>query len=106
MLNQIPDKRDPIELEDGIYYGAGQSSVVDHEIDLGKDEVAAPHESIDMEQRRKSSVSSSKSGSESSIELPKRSSTVEAGKSLLLILSSTESLRQRILSMKLFIFFF
>jgi hypothetical protein len=80
MLNQVPGRRDPYEVDGEIHYASRRSTLVDHEIDLDEHDDPIPHEIIDLGERRKSSISSSKSGSGSSAEVNKQNSTVAAGK--------------------------
>lgn len=97
MLNQVPDKRDPIEVDGQMYYGTRRFTEADSEIELGEHEDSIPHEAIDLGERRKSSASSSKSGSASPVpDLAQRQSTVAAGKSKLLFSQQPSNEHRRI----------
>jgi hypothetical protein len=78
MLNSLPDTRK-------VEFGSGflkPNAVVggDHEDEIEGVDHEMPHESIDMGERRKSSVYSGQSDSASSTEVPQRDPTVDMGK--------------------------
>ncbi len=78
MLNAIPEER----LSAGATGGFFTSNNIvrsDHEDEIEEQDEPIGHEAIDLGERRKSSIYSGKSGS-SSVEVPKRNSTVDAGK--------------------------
>jgi hypothetical protein len=79
MLNAIPDK--PLSNEaTGVYLTRNDLVGGDYIDEIEEQDEPIGHEVIDLGERRKSSVYSGKSDSSSSVELPKRNSTVDAGK--------------------------
>jgi hypothetical protein len=82
MLNAIPDKRASLDLSAG-FLKPNEVVGGDHEDEIEKLDGESRHESIDMDERRKSSVFSSKS-SLSSGEVPQRDVTVDMGKYILI----------------------
>jgi hypothetical protein len=79
MLNAIPDTRNPDEMT-GVFLAPKDEDNDDYRDGLDTDEKLASHETIDLDERRKSSITSSKSDSSSCIKTPKRNSTVDMGK--------------------------
>ncbi|CAF0821390.1 unnamed protein product [Rotaria sp. Silwood1] len=76
MLNNIPDTRNT---QDKIRSFITPNEVVDldDENEFESKDIPVSHESYDLGQRRKSSVYSAQSGSSSSVEVPRRNSTVD-----------------------------
>jgi hypothetical protein len=86
MLNAIPDRRNADDMSE-IFLASNEEldSECRAEIEIEVEAKLPAHKIIDMGNRRKSSVSSSKSGSSSSsLEIPKRNPTVALGKLFLL----------------------
>jgi hypothetical protein len=79
MLNAIPEERLSARATGGF---STSNNIVrsDHEDEIEEQDEPIGHEAIDLGERRKPSIYSNKSGSSSSIEVPKRNSTVDAGK--------------------------
>jgi hypothetical protein len=81
MLNTFPDTRGAEELAGGLLK---PNKIVALDLDdaIEDQDNQMTHEAIDLDERRKSSVHSSKSDSMSSVEVPKRNATVDMGKKI------------------------
>lgn len=84
MLNAIPDSR-PGHEAIGSFLTPNDVIGGDHEDEMEEQEKGVTHEAIDLGERRKSSDYSGKSLSSSSVEVPPRNPTVDAGKRIFLI---------------------
>lgn len=103
MLNAIPDTRNADDMNE-VFLAPNEQ--VDSEVkdEIGTEEKLPTHETVDMNDRRKSSISSSRSTSSISTEIPQRNSTVDMGKFLfnenneltlfILLNSSTSNIRR------------
>jgi hypothetical protein len=86
MLNAIPDTRRPLDSIGG-YLTPNDIIGGDHADEVEDRDKQSLHEAIDLGERRRSSVYSGQTDSSSSADLPKRNSTVDAGKKKILIFS-------------------
>ena len=80
MLNKIPDSRHPNELDSGVPMSKENTFAADQMIKSKGRDQGSPHESMDLGERRRSSVHSTRNGSPSDAEASKRDSTVDMGK--------------------------
>jgi hypothetical protein len=79
MLNTFPDIRGAPELGGGLLK-PNEIVTLDMDDAIEDQDNHMTHEAIDLDERRKSSVHSSKSDSMSSVEVPKRNAIVDMGK--------------------------
>lgn len=79
MLNAIPDTRSGLDFVGG-YLTPNDIIGGDHADEVEERDKQSLHEAIDLGERRRSSIYSGRTDSSSSVEVPKRNSTVDAGK--------------------------
>ena len=79
MLNRIPDKRNANDMSE-VFLASNE-----RRDEIEREEKLSSHKTIDLTGRRQSSISSSKSGSSSNVELPTRNSTIYMGKIILVL---------------------
>ncbi len=79
MLNAIPDTRNTNDMSE-VFLAPNEELDSELRDETEIEEKLPAHEAIDLRDRRKSSIGSSKSGSSSSVEVSKRNSTVDMGK--------------------------
>ncbi len=83
MLNALPDTRNANDMSE-VFLAPNEELNSECIIEIEIEEKLPAHETIDLGDRRKSNVSSSKSGSSSSAEILKTNPTVDMGKLILL----------------------
>jgi hypothetical protein len=81
MLNAIPDTRNTNDMSE-VFLAPNEELNSELKDETEIEEKLSAHEAIDLRDRCKSSIGSSKSGSSSSVEISKRNSTVDMGKKI------------------------
>ncbi len=85
MLNALPDTRNTDDMSE-VFLAPNEEIDSERRDDTEIEEKVSTHENIGLGGRRKSSVSSSKSASSSSAEVPRRNITVDIGNLFILFL--------------------
>lgn len=85
MLNAIPDSRNAEDMSE-VFLAPNEEIDSERIVEIEKEERLPTHQVIDLGERRKSTISSSKSDSSSSTDFPKRNPTIDMGRVLLLYL--------------------